>query len=69
MNEDLILMERLEARENKDVIIANVCLGLCVVFGVTAGISVPEAIKAFIADPPAVNPANVVTVCGSCSIQ
>ncbi len=69
MNEDLILMERLEARENKEIIILNLCLGFCFGIGVTAGVSVPEAIREFIANPPSVNPANVVTQCGSCSIQ
>jgi hypothetical protein len=69
MNEDLILMERLEARANKDILVVRLCLGLCVWAGITAGIDVPDAIEAFVANPPPADPKNVKELCGYCSIQ
>jgi hypothetical protein len=69
MTEDLILMERLETRANKDVFVIKVCLGFCLGFGLKAGVDVPEAIEAIAASLVHSNSADVTTVCGSCSIQ
>jgi hypothetical protein len=69
MNGDLILMERLEPRENKDILVVRLCLGLCVYFGVTAGVDARAAIEEFIANPPHASPKDVKEGCGYCSIQ
>jgi len=69
MTEDLILMERLETRANKDVFVIKVCLGFCLGFGMRAGADVPETIEIIAASLVTSNSASVITVCGSCSIQ
>jgi hypothetical protein len=69
MTEDLILMERLEPRENKDIVKMGACSSLGVLVCVTLGVDLIEAISDFIANPPPVDPKNVKELCGSCSIQ
>jgi hypothetical protein len=69
MEEDLILMERLEARENKDILKVNSCVTLGVVFCATVGLNLVEAVNDFIANPPHASPKDVKEGCGYCSIQ
>lgn len=68
MAEDLILMERLEPRENKDIITIKICLGTCLIFaGITVGLDEIQAIKWLAEHDSGRNV--TIPVCGSCSIQ
>ncbi len=67
MNEDLILMERLEARENKDVVTVSSCASIGVILCVTVGVNIVDAIK-YLAEHDSGRDVTI-PVCGSCSIQ
>ncbi len=68
MTEDLILMERLEPRENKEVITVKICLGACLLLaGITVGVDEIQAIKWLAEHDSGRNV--TIPVCGSCSIQ
>ncbi len=67
MTGDLILMERLEARENKEVIKVNTCASVGIGICMTIGVNVIGALEWLIANDSGRDV--TMPVCGSCSIQ
>ncbi len=67
MTEDLILMERLESRENKGAITVSSCANVGVILCITVGINIAEAIEWLAAHDSGRDV--TIPVCGSCSIQ
>ena len=67
MTEDLILMERLEARENKGVVTVSACSSYGAIICITIGVDIAQALEWLAAH----DSGRDVTkdVCGSCSIQ
>jgi hypothetical protein len=67
MTEDLVLMERLESRENKGPIKVTACANLGTILCITVGVDIAAAIEWLAAHDSGIDVTRAV--CGSCSIQ
>ncbi len=67
MTEDLILMERLEARENKEVLKVNACANVGIGICVSVGVNLIGLLEWLVANDSGRDV--TIPVCGSCSIQ